>query len=303
MTTVGVAGTGRMGSAMARALTRAGHTVVLYNRTGDRAAALADELGASVASTPARLAAVSDITLSMLADDHAVAEVCGGPNGLIAGARPGTVVVDLSTVSPTVIRTLERNARTAGVGILDAPVSGSVGFAETGQLTLMVGGTADDLELARPALEALAKAIVHVGPLGSGAAMKLAVNAVIFGLSNAVSEAMVLAERAGIDRAVAYDVLATSAVGAPFVGYKRAAFIDPEGTPTAFSLALAEKDLRLITELADQLGVPVAQARTNLQLIREAAGGGSPDDDFAAVAVHLREQSRPTAATNRGGAS
>ena len=209
----------------------------------------------------------------------------------------------MSTVPPRSILGLERDVRAAGGGIIDAPVSGSVTTATSGQLTIMVGGTADDLRRARSTLDHLAKTVVHIGPLGSAAAMKLAVNAVIFGLSNAVSEALVLAERAGIDRSVAYDVLATSAVGAPFVGYKRAAFVDPEGTPTAFSLALAEKDLGLITELAEQLGVPVAQARTNLQLIREAAGGGSPDDDFAAVAVHLRDRSHPTAATTRGGTS
>jgi 3-hydroxyisobutyrate dehydrogenase-like beta-hydroxyacid dehydrogenase len=303
MTTVGLVGTGRMGSAMARALTRDGHRVALYNRTRDRAVALATELGATVAATPAELAGASDITLSMVADDDAVAAVYGGADGLVSGARPGCVLVDLSTVTPEALRPFEADTRAAGAGILDSPVSGSVAFAESGQLTLMVGGTADDLERARPALESLAKAIVHIGPLGTGAAMKLAVNAIIFGLSNAVSEALVLAERAGIDRSVAYDVIAASAVGAPFVGYKRAAFVDPESTPVAFALELAEKDLRLIAALADDLGVPMAQARTNLQLIRDAAGSGSPTDDFAAVAVHLRERSRPTAASTRGGPS
>lgn len=297
MTTVGVVGTGRMGSAMARSLARAGLPLVLHNRTRGRAAALSEELGADVAATPAELAAMCDVALSMVADDEAVADVYGGPQGLIAGARRGTVLVDLSTVTPDALRAFESDATAAGIGLLDSPVSGSVAFAESGQLTLMVGGRAADLERARPALEPLAKTIVHIGPLGTGAAMKLAVNAIIFGLSNAVSEALVLAERAGIDRTVAYDVITASAVGAPFVGYKRAAFLEPEGTPTAFALALAEKDLGLITQLADQLGVPVEQAQTNLRIIRDAAAGGSPDDDFAAVAVHLRERARPVAAT------
>src|SRR5690606_32191673 len=105
----------------------------------------------------------------------------------------------------------------------------------------------------------LAKTVIHIGPLGSGAGMKLAVNTIIFGLNGALAEALVLAERAGIDRERAYDVIAASAVGAPFVGYKRAAFLDPDGAPTAFALELAEKDLRLISGFAEQLGVPMPQ--------------------------------------------
>jgi 3-hydroxyisobutyrate dehydrogenase/2-hydroxy-3-oxopropionate reductase len=172
-------------------------------------------------------------------------------------------------------------------------VSGSVAFAETGQLTLMVGGTAEDLGLARPVLEALAKTIVHVGPLGAGAAMKLAVNTVIFGLNQAVSEGLVLAEAAGIDRTVAYDVIASSAVGAPYLGYKRGAFLDPDGSPTAFSLDLAEKDLRLIAGLASALGVPTPQAATNLAAVRAASAGGRGGRDFSTIAEDLRKQEAP----------
>jgi 3-hydroxyisobutyrate dehydrogenase-like beta-hydroxyacid dehydrogenase len=299
MTIVGLLGTGRMGSAMARALAAAGMTPILYNRTPERADALAGELGTRVLATPAAVAAEADVCLSMVADEAAVEELFRGPSGLVAGLRSGTVVVDLSTVPPSTIRGLEAEVRARGAGILDSPVSGSVATAGSGQLTLMVGGTADDLARARPALEPLAKSIFHLGPLGSGAAMKLAVNAVVFGLSNALSEALVLAERAGVDRELAYDVLAASAVGAPFVQYKRAAFLDPDGTPTAFALELAEKDLRLITALAAELGVPMPQAATNLGMIRLAAQD-HPDRDFATVAVDLRE--RAAAGATRGGA-
>jgi len=303
MTTVGLLGTGRMGSGMARALARAGMAPILYNRTPERAAELAAEIGTRVAESPAALAAGVDVLLSMVADGPAVEDLYRGPGGLLEGLRAGTVAVDLSTVPPSTIRGLEADVRARGAGILDSPVSGSVGGAASGDLTLMVGGTAEDLERARPALEPLAKVIFHVGPLGSGAAMKLAVNAVVFGLNNALAEALVLAERAGIERSQAYDVLAASAVGAPFVQYKRAAFVDPDGTPTAFALELAEKDLRLITALADELGVPMAQARTNLELIR-TAGRDRPGDDFATVAVDLRERSAASApaAATRGGA-
>ena len=127
------------------------------------------------------------------------------------------------------------------------------------------------------------------GPLGSGAALKLAVNALIFALNNGVSEALVLAERAGIDRTLAYDVFAESAAGAPFIGYKRDAFINPESAPIGFSLALAAKDLRLISELAERLGVPMPQARVNEGIVNEASAHLGPDRDFAAVAALLRE--------------
>lgn len=290
--TVGVVGTGRMGTAMATALSRAGLALVLNNRTKGRADELAASLGARVAATPAELASMVEVSLTMVADDDAVAAVYRGPDGLLAGARSGVVLVDLSTVTPDTIRSLEADARATGAGILDAPVSGSVATAESGQLTLMVGGTAEDLARARPALEPLAKSIVHVGPLGSGAAMKLAVNTVIFGLNEAVAEGLVLAEAAGVDREMAYDVIASSAAGAPFVGYKRAAFVDPDGTPTAFALDLAAKDLGLIGALAERVGVPMPQATTNLEGIRAAADALGGQRDFSIVASHLRSQRR-----------
>jgi 3-hydroxyisobutyrate dehydrogenase-like beta-hydroxyacid dehydrogenase len=286
--TIGIVGTGRMGSAMARALARAGRPLVLYNRSRERAESLATELGARVAATPAEVAAATDVCLTMLADDAAVREVYGGPDGILAGAHDGMVLVDLSTVTPAVIRELEDRARAAGAGILDAPVSGSVTTAEAGQLTLMVGGEAADLERARSALGPLARAIVHVGPLGSGAAMKLAINTVIFGLNGAVAEGLVLAEAAGVEREMAYDVIAAGATGAPYVGYKRAAFLEPDATATAFALELAEKDLTLITALADSVGLSLPQTATNLAVIRAAEASLGRDKDFSAIAVRLR---------------
>ena len=291
MTTVAVLGTGRMGSAMARSLARAGVTVVLWNRSAGSVGALADELGGRIAATPAEAAAGADVTITMLADDAAVRAVFGGPDGVVRGARAGSVLVDMSTVLPGTIRSLAAEVRETGAGLLDAPVSGSVGLAEAGGLTLMVGGDPADLERARPALEPLAKTIVHVGPLGAGAAMKLAVNTVVFGLNQAIAEGLVLAEAAGVDRATAYDVLAASAVGAPFVGYKRAAFLEPGATAVAFALDLAEKDLRLISELAAELGVPTPQSAVNHQEVRAAAAHGRGGRDFSTVAEELRARS------------
>ncbi len=288
MTTVAVVGTGRMGSAMARALARAGFDLVVQNRTRDRAAVLATEVGCRAVDTPVEAAAAADVVITMLADDAAVREAYAGPDGLLEGARPRVVLVDMSTVRPDTITAFAERARDAGAGLLDAPVSGSVQLAEAGTLTLMVGGEAADLARARPALEAVSKSIFHMGPLGTGAAMKLAVNTVIFGLNGALAEGLVLAEAAGIDRALAYDVIAAGAAGAPYVGYKRAAFLDPEQTPVAFSLDLTDKDLGLITDYAAALGVPMPQTAVNRALVREASTDGRGSNDFSSVAAELR---------------
>jgi 3-hydroxyisobutyrate dehydrogenase/2-hydroxy-3-oxopropionate reductase len=278
-----------MGSAMARAISAAGHELVVWNRTPAVAEALASELGGRTVGRPSDVAASTDVSISMLADGPAVDEVWDGPDGLVAGARPGTVLVDSSTVPPAVLRGHEAAIRSRGAGVLDAPVSGSVALAESGKLTLMVGGEAADLDVARPVLEACGATIFHLGPLGSGAAMKLAVNTVIFGLNQALAEGLVLAERAGIARDRAYDVLAASAIGAPYVGYKRAAFLDPEGTPVAFSVDLAAKDLRLIDDLATSVGQDIPQAATNLAVLEAIISAGGGDKDFSTVASHLRD--------------
>lgn len=290
MVTVGVVGAGRMGSAMAHAIRAAGHDVVIWNRTPAAADALAGELGGRSVGRPSEVSASADVTISMLADGAAVDAVYAGPDGLIGGAGPGTVLVDSSTVPPAVLRRHEQAIRDQGAGVLDAPVSGSVALAESGKLTLMVGGEAADLERARPVLEAYGSTIFHLGPLGTGAAMKLAVNTVIFGLNQALAEGLVLAELAGIERERAYDVLAASAVAAPYVGYKRAAFLDPSGTPVAFAADLAAKDLRLIAELAHAVSMPMPQATTNLAVIDALIAAGEGGQDFSTVARHLRER-------------
>jgi len=289
MATVGLLGTGRMGSAMGRALRAAGHELVLWNRSPEAASRLAAELGGTAVARPRDVAAAAAVCLSMLADGAAVDDVYGGPDGLVAGASGANVLVDCSTVRPATIRGHESAARAAAAGIIDAPVSGSVALAENGKLTLMVGGEAADLERARPVLDAIAATIFHLGPLGTGAAMKLAVNTVIFGLNQAAAEGLVLAERAGVRRDLAYDVIAAGAAGAPFVGYKRAAFLDPDGTPVAFSLDLAAKDLGLIADLAAEVGLHMPQAGIDLAVIRAASADGRGGRDFSAVADQLRE--------------
>jgi 3-hydroxyisobutyrate dehydrogenase-like beta-hydroxyacid dehydrogenase len=277
---------------MAERLASHGVEVVLYNRSRERCDALALRIGCDVAATPAEAASRADVVISMVADDEAVRDLYEGPDGVPAGIRASAVAVDMSTTLPDTIQAIAPAVRARGAGILDAPVSGSVSSTLDGELTIMVGGSEADLDRARPVLGCLAKRIFHMGELGTGAAMKLAVNTVIYGLNGAVAEAIVLAEHNAIDRATAYEVLANSAVGAPFVQYKRAAFVDPETTPVAFSLGLAEKDLRLIDQLATESGTPMPQAAVNLDSIRAAEASIGRDADFAGLARHLRHESR-----------
>lgn len=292
MATVGLLGVGRMGGAMARALGAAGHEVILWNRTPAPADALAAAIGGRAVARPGDVAAAADVCITMLADSSAVDAVYAGPNGLLAGARPGNVLADASTVPPSTLRGHAEAARAAGAGLLDTPVSGSVALAESGKLTIMVGGEAADFERARPVLEALAGTVFHLGPLGTGAAMKLAVNTLIFGLNQALAEGLALATAAGIEAAAAYDVLAASAAGAPFVGYKRASFLEPDTTPVGFSLDLAAKDLRLIAGLAAEVGVTMPGAATDLAVIEAASADGGGERDFSTVMTQLRRDHR-----------
>jgi len=192
-------------------------------------------------------------------------------------------------------------ARARGAELLDAPVSGSVALAEQGRLTIMVGGDAAALERARPVLDALSARVFHIGDVGTGAAMKLAVNSIVFGLDVALAEALVLAERAGIDRERAYEVFEASAAGAPLVGYKRGHFVEPESAPVGFSLELAAKDLRLIRGLAESVGLALPQLETNIEQISAAAATQGPERDFAEIATHLRATTTVLAAADKEG--
>jgi 3-hydroxyisobutyrate dehydrogenase-like beta-hydroxyacid dehydrogenase len=289
---VAVLGTGRMGVAMARSLSRNGFPLVLYNRSAARATTLASELGghlASTAATPADAVARADVAISMVSDEAAVSQLYHGAGGVLEGIQPGAVLLEMSTVPPHVVRGLEPAVRTRGGAILDAPVSGSVTLAEAGTLTIMAGGESADLERVRPVLEGMAARIFHMGGLGTGATIKLAVNAVIFALNQSLAESLVLAERAGVDRATAYSVFASSAIAAPYTQYKQAAFVDPAGTPVAFTLGLAAKDLDLIMGLAEAVGARLPQTATNRAAIQEAAAAEGANADLSAIASWLRD--------------
>lgn len=289
--TTAVIGLGRMGSAMAGTLRRAGIDLVLYNRTRAVAEALADDLGAEVADNPKDAVHGADIVVTSLADNDAVRSVFGGGDGLAAGIGPGTVVLETSTIAPEVVHEVGALIEAAGGHLVDSPVSGSVSLVEQGALTIMAGGDGAAIERAAPVLEALAARVFHVGGRGAGATMKLAVNALVHGINGALAEALVMAEKAGVARDTAYEVFAAGAGGAPFVGYKKAAYLDPEGTPVAFSVDLVAKDLELITELGASVGVPMPVADACLSLARDAIAAGLGERDMSALAVHLRDKS------------
>ncbi|HET8982918.1 MAG TPA: NAD(P)-dependent oxidoreductase [Pedococcus sp.] len=286
---VAVIGTGRMGTAMVGRLAGAGHHLTVHNRTRAKAEAVAARHDAAVAPTPREAVREADVVLVSLADDAAVRAAYGGPDGLVAGLAAGQVVADTSTVDPETLRGLEAAVVAAGAALLDTPVSGSVSTVEAGALLVMAGGDAAALERARPALEAIASRIVHLGPLGAGATMKLVVNAMVHALNGALAEALVLAEKAGLDRARAYDVIAASAVGAPFVAYKRDAYLSPEGTPVAFALNLVAKDLALADALAARVAAPMPQLATNREVVQRAVAAGLGDADLSALATLLRQ--------------
>jgi 3-hydroxyisobutyrate dehydrogenase/2-hydroxy-3-oxopropionate reductase len=286
--TVAVVGVGRMGGAMAARLAGAGLRVVLFNRTSSRATVVAGAIGATVAGTAAQAAAGADVVLCSLADDDAVAATYRGDAGLAAGLRPGAVVLETSTVAPETVRALEPLVTARGAALLDAPVSGSVPVVQRGELTVMVGGDAEALRRARPALDPLARRVFHLGALGAGATMKLAVNSVVHALNQALAEALVLAEKAGVDREAAYQVFQASAVAAPFVNYKRDAFVQPDNAAVAFSLDLVAKDLALIAGLAEQVGARMDQLGANRRVVAEAVAAGLGAQDMSALAALLR---------------
>jgi 3-hydroxyisobutyrate dehydrogenase-like beta-hydroxyacid dehydrogenase len=289
VTVVAVLGTGRMGGAMIGTLRRAGFDVRMWNRTAAKAGEVAGATGAVVAETASEAVSDADVVITSLADDEAVLATYAS---LAPGLHDRQVVLEMSTIAPGTVRRIRPLVEDRGASLLDAPVSGSVSVVERGELTIMAGGDANALGRAREVLDALAAKVFHVGPLGAGATMKLAVNALVHAIDVGLSEALVLAEKAGVERGVAYDVFAAGAAAAPFVLYKRAAFEHPDDTPIAFSMDLMAKDLDLILDLAGEVGAPMDQATENREVVRRALAAGFAGRDMSAVAAYLRDTER-----------
>ena len=285
---VALVGAGRMGTAMGGRVAAAGHDLVVFNRTRSRAQEAARRIGADVADTARQAAGFAEVCLVSLADDAAVMATYQGEDGLIAGLRTGVVVCDTSTVAPATVRDLAPHVAQRGATLLDTPISGSVPVAESGTLTVMAGGDLAALDLGRPVLDSFAKMIFHLGEIGAGATTKLVVNSLVHSLNVAVSEALVLAEKAGLNRETVYDVFEAGAVGAPFVKYKRGAFLRPGEVPVAFSLALVAKDQELLHDLAEQAGARMDQAEAGRKLVAETIRAGMAERDMSEVATFLR---------------
>lgn len=288
MSTVAFLGLGNMGAPMAANLVKAGHELAVWNRTATKAEAFAAEHGATAAASPAIAAKGADFVVSMLADDSAVLDAYTSESGVLTTIGDGVIAIDMSTIAPDTVASLRRRSEEAGGRFVDAPVSGSVAAATAGTLTIMAAGEGSDVDTCTPVLAAMGDPVINMGAGGRGAAMKLAVNAIVHGLNGAVSESLVLAERAGISREDAYAVFLNSAVAAPFVKYRQDAFERPDEVAAAFRLALAAKDLRNALALASETGAHLPHAARTLEILEQAAAAGFADHDESAVAEYLR---------------
>jgi 3-hydroxyisobutyrate dehydrogenase len=275
-----------MGGGMARRLLAAGFPLTVYNRSADKAAALV-ESGAALARTPREAAAQSEIIFSMVADDLASRSIWLGENGALGGARCGTVLVESSTLSVGWIKELAAAASARGCELLDAPVTGSKTHAAGGELLFLVGGLSEALEKARLPLQSMSRAIMHVGPSGSGALLKL-INNFLCGVQVAsLAEAMSLIERSGLDRTQALEFLKAGAPGSPMLKLLSERMTGGDYTPH-FLLRLMAKDLGYAINEGAQRSVDLTTAASALEVFKRAIAAGLGDKDTSAVIEPFR---------------
>jgi 3-hydroxyisobutyrate dehydrogenase-like beta-hydroxyacid dehydrogenase len=284
---VGLIGLGNMGTAFAERLLQAGYPLQVYNRTAQKAERLAAE-GARPAATVADLASQVDVVLTSLADDEAFEAVAGE---VVAAARPGTILVDLSTVSPEASARVAVLAEAASVEYLRAPVSGNPTVVRAGNLSFIVSGPREALERVEQVIRAIGPTLHHVGDGEQARVVKLAINLMVAGLAQLISEALVLGEAADVSRAALLEVMGSSAVGAPLVKYKTEPLLHDDYSAT-FTTALMEKDIDLVLAAAEEEGVLLPLAQELKTLLRAAIEAGYGEDDFIALFAHLRGGSR-----------
>jgi 3-hydroxyisobutyrate dehydrogenase-like beta-hydroxyacid dehydrogenase len=284
--TVGLIGLGNMGTAAAERLLDAGYDLTVYNRSPERAEPLAAR-GATVAETAETLAAASEVVLTSVSDDDALEALAAA---VAAGARPGTVLVDVSTVSPGASARVAALAEGASLLYLRAPVSGNPAVVRAGNLTFIVSGPEAALERAEPVLLAIGPNINVVGDGEQARIVKLAINLVIAGLAELMAEALVLGEASGVSRAALLETMGSSAAGAPFVKYKTEPLLRDDYSAT-FTTSLMEKDMELVLDAAEAAGVRLPLAGEIKALVRSAIEAGYGDDDFMALFPHLRDAS------------
>jgi 3-hydroxyisobutyrate dehydrogenase-like beta-hydroxyacid dehydrogenase len=281
MGSIGFIGLGAMGGRMVKRLLDAGHSVVGYNRTAAKAQALA-AAGMKLAASPRQTAEAAEVVFSMVTNTEALDAIAHGADGVLAGLHPGSVWVEMSTVSPGASRRLAEEARGRGAALLDAPVSGSVLTLEQGQLSIMVGGEAAALERVRPYLLAIGPTITHVGPNGLAVTMKIATNLGLVVQMLAFCEAVLLAEKSGIDRGRAVDTLLKSVIASPMVRY-RGPFVLGMPEEAWFNVPMMQKDVELALELGHQVGVPLLATSLCQTILTAARGLGLGEYDFAVV--------------------
>ena len=277
MARVTVLGIGRMGQAMAEKLALAGHHVTVWNRTPKPAKELAARVGVAHSLTAHEAVSSADLIVSMLSTGEVTTSVLLDEQ-LLQAMEDGAIVCDMATSGVAAAVALDGALRQKGFRFIDAPVSGSVPTVMAGQLLVMASGDESAVREAEAVLRAFAKRVAFVGAVGAGQSMKLSVNLVVHTLNSALAEALALAESGGVSREDAYGIFTDSVIAAPFVSYKRAAFLD-DATPVAMSLDLTVKDLGLITDFARVRGVSATVAEAVLAEVREAcdAGWGSRD--------------------------
>jgi 3-hydroxyisobutyrate dehydrogenase len=286
---VAILGLGTMGTGMAKNLLKAGFIVSVYNRTRAKSEQLA-AAGARVADTPAEAASSADVIISMLSDEVASRAIWTGENGALNSAKPGSVLVECSTVTPAWIAELAEVAGQHSVELLDAPVTGSRVQAEGGQLTFLAGGDAAVIERVRPVFAAMSKETVHLGPVGSGARMKL-INNFLCGVQVvSLAEGLAWIERSGLDRDQALKILKNGAPGSPLLGAISTRMVDT-AYEVNFLLSLMRKDLQYAGLDAATLGVELQTAKTAEARFAGAAEAGFADKDMSAVIEPLRRQS------------
>jgi 3-hydroxyisobutyrate dehydrogenase-like beta-hydroxyacid dehydrogenase len=279
MANLGFVGLGVMGSRIVKRLLEAGHTVTGYNRTKSKAQWLVDE-GMKWADTPRAAAETSNFVFSMVTNTQALQAVTAGPDGILAGLSSGKIYIDMSTASPAASRVLAGQVETKGAQMLDAPVSGSVITLEEGKLSIMVGGDRGAYEKALPILEAIGPKVTHVGGNGLAVSMKIATNLSLAVQMLAFSEGVLLAEKSGIARETAVEVLLSSVIASPMVKY-RGPFVLKMPDEAWFDVNMMQKDMLLALEMGRQLDVPLPTTAITNQMLTAARGLGLAEKDFA----------------------
>ena len=281
MANLGFVGLGVMGSEMVLRLLEKGHTVTGYNRTKAKAERLL-KAGMKWANSPREVAAAADMTLSMVTNSAALSAIVDGPDGILSGLTSGKVLIDMSTVSPAYSREVAAKVRAKGADMVDSPVSGSVITLQEGKLSVMIGGRAETFVRIKPVLLDIGPKVTHVGDNGLALVVKIASNLSLAVQMLAFSEGVLLAEKSGIKREVAVDVLANSAIASPMIKY-RGPFVLKLPAEAWFNVNMMQKDMLLALDLGRALDVPMPTTAVANEFLTAARGMGLVEQDFAVV--------------------